>query len=412
MVIEKKFYQYYFFTLILIIPISILVGPAVSLINILLISISFIILFYKNIFLPITKNRVFILLGILYLYLILNSFLSIDFEISLKRNFGFIRYIFLFLAINYIFLKFKDYDKIFKFWVLIFLIVFFDVFYEFFIGNNILGFESSNKKRIVSFFKDEQVVGAFINGFAFILIGFLFTNYEKKSQLEKILIFIFLTLLISCLIFSGERSNTLKLLIGLFIFFYFNSKINLRYKIFFVFSVICVFLVVILNSHEIRHRYNNDLVERLSDKEKREKFIYFKLYNSAFEIFKKYPVLGVGNKNYRIEACKNFSEKNSKIFCNTHPHQIYFEFLSEHGLVGSLVIISIMFYIIFKNFKIMIKQENLIQIGCFSFLIINFIPILPGGSFFADFNSNFFWLNLSFYYACNNETNIFKKIND
>ena len=31
-----------------------------------------------------------------------------------------------------------------------------------------------------------------------------------------------------------------------------------------------MFLVVILNSHEIRHRYNNDLVERLSDKEKRK----------------------------------------------------------------------------------------------------------------------------------------------
>ena len=96
MVIEKKFYQYYFFILISIIPISILVGPAVSLINILLISISFIILFYKNTFLPITRNRVVILLGVLYLYLILNSFLSIDFEIGLKRNFGFIRYIFLF----------------------------------------------------------------------------------------------------------------------------------------------------------------------------------------------------------------------------------------------------------------------------------------------------------------------------
>ena len=92
----------------------------------------------------------------------------------------------------------------------------------------------------------------------------------KKSQLEKILIFIFLTLLISCLIFSGERSNTLKLFIGLFIFFYFNPKINLRYKIFFAFSVICVFLVVILNSHEIRHRYSNDLVEKLRDKEKRK----------------------------------------------------------------------------------------------------------------------------------------------
>ena len=29
---------------------------------------------------------------------------------------------------------------------------------------------SENKKRFVSFFKDEQVVGAFLNGFGFILI--------------------------------------------------------------------------------------------------------------------------------------------------------------------------------------------------------------------------------------------------
>ena len=69
-----------------------------------------------------------------------------------------------------------------------------------------------------------------------------------------------------------------------------------------------MFLVVILNSHEIRHRYSNDLVEKLRDKEKREKYIYFKLYNSGFEIFKKYPVLGVGNKNYRIEVCKNIKK--------------------------------------------------------------------------------------------------------
>ena len=87
-----------------------------------------------------------------------------------------------------------------------------------------------------------------------------------------------------------------------------------------------MFLVVILNSHEIRHRYNNDLVERLSDKEKREKFIYFKLYSSAFEIFKKYPVLGVGNKNYRIEACKNFTKKIQNIFVIHTPTKFILSF--------------------------------------------------------------------------------------
>ena len=60
----------------------------------------------------------------------------------------------------------------------------------------------------------------------------------------------------------------------------------------------------------------------------------------------------------------------------------------------------------------MLLDKNMIQLGCFSFLITNFIPLLPGGSFFADFNANFFWLNMSLYYACNLKTNIFKKTNE
>ena len=57
----------------------------------------------------------------------------------------------------------------------------------------------------------------------------------------------------------------------------------------------------------------------------------------------------------------------------------------------------------------MIIKKNLIQLGCFCYLLTNFIPLMPGGSFFADFNATFFWLNFSIYYAINAETNIFNK---
>ena len=404
----EKINNVYFLILFSILPISIIVGPAVSLTNISLIALSFIVFYlYKN-SLNILKSKVIIFLLIIYIYLIFNNFISLDTDIGTTRNFGFIRYIFLFLAINLIFSKLDNFENIFKIWFLIISIVIFDVFYEFFIGSNLLGFESPNKKRIVSFFKDEAVVGAFLNGFIFIILGFLFSNYEKKNFIYKIFVFSFLVLIISCLIFTGERSNTLKLFFGLTIFFYFNDKIKLNYKIFFLFSVIFVFFLTILNSTEIKHRYSNDLIQKLKNKESRERYIYFKLYNSAYEVFKKYPILGVGNKNYRIEACRNIENKNKNYVCNTHPHQIYFEFLSEHGLFGSLIILTIIFYLIFRNFKTMIRRKNLIQIGCFSYLMTVFIPFLPGGSFFADFNSNFFWLNFSLYYASNYETNIFK----
>ena len=404
----EKINNVYFLILFSILPISIIVGPAVSLTNISLISLSFIIFYlYKN-SLNILKSKVIIFLLAIYIYLILNNFISIDTDIGATRNFGFIRYIFLFLAINLIFSKLDNFENIFKIWFLIIFIVLFDVFYEFFIGSNLLGFESPNKKRIVSFFKDEAVVGAFLNGFIFIILGFLFSNYEKKNLIYKIFVFSFLVLIISCLIFTGERSNTLKLFFGLTIFFYFNDKIKLSYKVSFLFSVIFVFFLTILNSTEIKHRYSNDLIQKLKNKESRERYIYFKLYNSGYEVFKKYPILGVGNKNYRIEACRNIENKNKNYVCNTHPHQIYFEFLSEHGLLGTLIMLTIIFYLIFKNFKVMMRRKNLIQIGCFSYLMTVFIPFLPGGSFFADFNANFFWLNFSLYYASNYETNIFK----
>ena len=61
-----------------------------------------------------------------------------------------------------------------------------------------------------------------------------------------------------------------------------------------------------------------------------------------------------------------------------------------------------------KKFKIMINSKNLIQIGSFSYLLMSFVPILPSGSFFGDFNATLFWLNFSIFYASNSKTNIFK----
>ena len=166
--------------LISILPISILIGPSVSIMNIVMLSLFGILIFILfNRETSLSKNQTLRLLFFLYLYLIFNTFISINYDESFKRNFGFIRYIFLFITINYIFYVDK-YKKFFlKIWTLIFLVVFFDIFYEFYNNKNILGFPSL-PRRIVSFFKDEAIIGSFVNGFIFILVGFLFENYKKK----------------------------------------------------------------------------------------------------------------------------------------------------------------------------------------------------------------------------------------
>ena len=53
-------------------------------------------------------------------------------------------------------------------------------------GKNILGYPSL-KNRIGSFFKDEAVIGSFLNGFIFILIGYLFkTHINNSKNIKKV----------------------------------------------------------------------------------------------------------------------------------------------------------------------------------------------------------------------------------
>ena len=83
--LNKYIYNYFLF-LFSIIPLCLIIGSAVSFINILLIDLSFIILLiYKKDF-HFFKNNTIIYFFILFIYLIFNSFISIDFSEGILRN--------------------------------------------------------------------------------------------------------------------------------------------------------------------------------------------------------------------------------------------------------------------------------------------------------------------------------------
>ena len=52
------------------------------------------------------------------------------------------------------------------------------------------------------------------------------------------------------------------------------------------------------------------------------------------------------SKKHSIEFNENnIKEKfEEKFRCNTHPHQVYIEILSEHGLFGFIILISLFFF--------------------------------------------------------------------
>ncbi len=407
----NKILNNYFLFLFVLIPISILVGSSVSLINVILIDLSFVILLiYKKDF-SFFKSKVVQYLLVFYLYLIFNSIISLNAELGLLRNLGFIRIVILFIALNY-FLKDNLFKKQLMFsWLLIILIVVFDVFFEKFNGTNLLGFPeieegtASYGQRLVSFFKDEPIVGGFIYSFFLMLVGFLFDNIKKKNFFLIILTIVFFV----SIFVTGERANTIKACLGVFIFFIFLKDVNIKAKLASIIIILISLTAVINKSEYFKLRYVYQIKSHLTVGES----YYLHIYGSGLDVFKNYPLFGVGTKNYRFEACKNpnnhSEEKTKNYLCTTHPHQVYIEFLSEHGFVGTAILFFLLYKLIFSKIVIVVKYGNYLQLGSLIYLLNSFLPLIPTGAFFNDYMLTLFCINLAILYSSNPNLNIFTK---
>ena len=252
-----------FFILLSLYPILIIAGPLTSLLNTLLIGLIYLIFFFKDDHYKILyKNKPLKILLLLYVYLIFNSFFSLDYEIGLGRNLGFLRLILLFIAINYFFYTSKLSIKIFYIWTIIFIIFITDVYLERFLGYNIFGWGAEeingvfqpDGSRIVSFFKDEPIAGSFIHGFIFLISGFLFVFLKDKKK--GFYIYFFLTsLFLSLIVLTGERSNTIKVIFGVVLFIFIADFIKLKTKILILTILVGSVILLISNSTYLKNRY-------------------------------------------------------------------------------------------------------------------------------------------------------------
>ena len=355
------------------------------------------------------KNKYFLLLLIIWISLLLNLLFSQNFILSFSRNIFFFKNIIFVFAVSLFLNKDKNFNLIFDAYLIITAIVAFDIFFEYFNNKNIFGFQSYDPSRIVSFLRKELKIGYFMLAFSFITVSYFFEKYSKKKTHFQIIGFFLIISFFISLLLTGERANSLKGFFIALIFILFSKKEIFKYKKIFFTTIILLSAGTYFFSEKIKYRFNVilDPVKNIGIIESFKETQHAAHYYTAFKIFEKYPIFGVGNKNFREECLKeeykNNDYKRIAERCATHPHQIYFELLSEHGLTGTIVIISVMFFILYKSFKIYLKNKNSIHLASILFITAQFFPLIPSGSFFTSWGATIFWLNFSILIFYNNK---------
>ena len=188
----------------------------------------------------------------------------------------------LFLLLT-IFSQAKILSKVLSTWLIIFTIVVIDIYFEFstvkFLGFN----DGTYGNRIVSFFKDEPIVGGYIHGFCLIILGFLLTQFQK---LNKDLIILFSLMIFISVILTGERANSIKLFLSLFLFITFVSSIDLKKKIIYFFIGLILTSIMIVKTDYLKLRFVKQIINVPVNES-----LYVRIYKSGYEVFKHIHIL-------------------------------------------------------------------------------------------------------------------------
>ena len=419
--------------LFLIFPFSFIVGPVlVETLLFFLILFNFIlkkIHFEKNIF--------FYLLIIFYLIVILNLYITDN--SSYYKSFAFVRIIFLIVIVKNILNSLENLREIYYRYIFI---IFFVVLLLTIHSALIFFIQYDYSLRVSSVFFEEKILGSYVSKLFFFSTPLFFLFNIKKKNSYYLLGLIFICFVTFLVLISGERASIFNLFFYIFLFFILSNDIKKKYKFSFLLLVFLIVSFSITISDRIKFRaisqtaaqlglfgpekYTEKLINGRWYAYIKEEKIYFAplkhklMHETAFKIFKDNIILGSGIKTFRTFCKKQkysveyihpqlnemyitgkwkypYEGFDKQHGCSTHPHNYFFETISELGIFG-FILISVLFissaYIIIK-YK---RELNNYQLSLLLPIVVLFFPLNSTGSLLNNWTSLYLSIFIGFYY--------------
>jgi O-antigen ligase len=410
-IIKKKYLN----LLLAVIPLSFILGNMAININIVLIILSSLFLFGKNLFKInyfFLDKLIFLFFFIIILTAIINDYNFYIDELYWKGNFEtvvksftFLRYLLLYIVLRFLIEKEFINLKIFFISCTIFsLFVCFDIFYQLLNGEDIFGFKTiGSGRKLGGPFDTELIAGGFIQRFSIFSFFVLPIFYiDKARKYYKILIPIFFLIFFTGIILSGNRMPLVLFLFIIGLIFIFQKQVR-KYLIFFITFFFLTFFIATNFSANIKTNFLDfsdqiyTITKIIIKKDFDNKYtpLHLREFSTFYETWRLNKYIGGGIKNFRYYChIRENIKKNSKFICNMHPHNYYLEVLTETGIFGFITLISIIFitlYIsLYKKYFLQSPLKDNILIIPFIFLFIaEIFPIKSTGSFFTTGNTTY-----------------------
>ena len=220
-----------------------------------------------------------------------------------------------------------------------------DIFFQFYFGNNLFGIEPVSTRHNSGVFGDELIAGGYLQRFG--LFFFFLPFILKKKLFYKISLSIYFFYYFSFKFDYNVFSEFVLFVFSFFVLVILNKELRKYFLSFFIFTFLIFTLIYKLDHDEGRFKVSastfyysgKNLVNTffIDDITKEPPEVWQRPYALEFfcfkHIWKKNPIFGGGVRSYRT------AERG----CNTHPHNYYFEILSDLGIVGFGIVVFFVF---------------------------------------------------------------------
>ena len=411
--------KYFLSIFISTIPISYILGTFILNLNILLITVFSLVNYIQGFRFKLSNIDKIVVFFFLYiLFTSIWNTVEINFFNSnvnnyyiLNKSILFLRYLFLYFSMRLLVEnKLIDYKIIFYSYSVIVSFVSIDIIFQFFNSKDLLGFTSPYLHKHTGPFLDEAIAGGFIQRFSLFLFYtfIMFASFKNLTLKIYFLSLVFFLITIS-IIFSGNRMPLILFFISIFLILITNKSLKKYLIHIFIFTFLLTF-VTINSSSQLKAYYktffehSEKIFSLISYRisgigsdllyDKRPSYIHE--FDAGIGTFKLNKYFGGGIKSFRFNCPKREIESvNERTTCNMHPHNYYLEVLTDLGIIGFLIFISLVISVLFKAYKVLLFSNNKYIFSPFLYVfLMEIFPIKSSGSFFTTNNSTIIFLSL------------------